>query len=367
MTSLFFYGTLCDPELLEIVLGRKADEIAQASLPDHQVYWAKGESFPMIVAECDAIAHGVLVKDVTQEELDRLDFYEGGFDYKTVELKTQSAGNDTQALVFFPEAGSWETGPKWNLAEWQTKWGRVVRHGAHEVMSYHGKIAPKDIVVMYPAILSRAQSSLNASAEGKSRSTSIDHLEIDAQHTAYAGFFNVEEYFLRFPKFEGGQSDTVKRAVFRMADAVTVLPYDPKQEKVLLIEQFRVGPLARGDHSCWLYEPIAGRIDPAESYEETARREAREEARLEVTQLHEISRSYPSPGSVTEFLVSFLAICDLTDALPGVAGLATEAEDIRSHIFDLNDALEMADTGVIRATPLLASLYWLDRNRNKFA
>ena len=367
MTSLFFYGTLCDPELLEIVLGRKADGVTQASLPDHQVYWANGESFPMIVSEHGATASGVLVKDVTAEELARLDFYEGGFDYKTVELNTQSAGSDTQALVFFPEEGSWEPGQKWDLSEWQTKWGRVVRHGAHEVMSYLGKIAPEDIVEMYPAILTRAQSSLNAAAQGKSGFAISDHLEIDTRRTAYAGFFNVEELFLRFPKFDGGQSETVKRAVFHMADAVTVLPYDPKTGKILLIEQFRIGPMARGDRDCWMYEPIAGRVDPAESYEETARREAREEANLEVKQLYEIARSYPSPGAVSEFLVSYLAICNLTEDVVGVAGLHSEAEDIRSHIFDLNEALEMADTGAIRATPLLASLYWLDRNRHKFS
>jgi ADP-ribose pyrophosphatase len=367
MTSLFFYGTLCDPELLEIVLGRKADGISQASLPNHQVYWAKEEPFPMIVSEDGATAYGVLVKDVTPEELGRLDFYEGGFDYKTVVLNTHSAGTDTQALVFFPVAGSWEVGPKWDLADWQTKWGRVVRRGAHEVMSYQGKVAPSDIVEMYPAILSRAHSRLNASTTSKPSTINANDVQIDAHRTPYAGFFNVEEYDLRFPKFQGGHSETVKRAVFRMADAVTVLPYDPAREKILLIEQFRIGPMARGDHACWIYEPIAGRVDPAESYELTAKREAREEARLEVKQLHEISRSYPSPGSVTEFLVSFLAICDLTDDLLGVAGLESEAEDIRSHIFDLNEVLEMADSGLIRVTPLLASLYWLDRNRGKFA
>ena len=54
-------------------------------------------------------------------------------------------------------------------------------------------------------------------------------------------------------------SDEVNRAVFISGDAVTVLPYDPRRDRVLLIEQFRAGPFARGDDQPWLLEAIAGR------------------------------------------------------------------------------------------------------------
>ncbi|MCB2157335.1 MAG: NUDIX domain-containing protein, partial [Rhodobacteraceae bacterium] len=46
------------------------------------------------------------------------------------------------------------------------------------------------------------------------------------------------------------------------------------RDRVLLIEQFRMGPYARGDAEPWLIEAIAGRVDPGETPEDAARREA---------------------------------------------------------------------------------------------
>ena len=62
----------------------------------------------------------------------------------------------------------------------------------------------------------------------------------------FAGFFAVEEQGLRFRRFDGALSDPVNREAFVSGDAVTVLPYDPVRDRVLLIEQFRVGPHLRG-------------------------------------------------------------------------------------------------------------------------
>lgn len=365
MTSLFFYGTLRDLELLDIVLGRDHARITPATLPGFGVYWAKGNAFPMAVAEQGARAEGVLIEGVSQDELDRLDFYEGGFAYETVEV---DVGGVKSVRVFLPEPGLWEVGAPWSLTDWQAKWGAVVREGAREVMSYFGKLDPARVVEMYPAILTRAQASLNARASSlamPSNTPSRADVKVNARDTRYAGFFNVIETTLEFPTFGGGHSIPVHRAVFQMADAVTVVPYDPVRDRILLIEQFRAAPFERGDPNPWMMEPVAGRVDAAEDYQTAILREAKEEAGLDLRALHEVARQYPSPGAVTEFLVSYVGICDLPDDVVGVGGLETEQEDIRSHVFDLNEALAMADAGAFRVTPLLMTLYWLARHRDR--
>ena len=43
-----------------------------------------------------------------------------------------------------------------------------------------------------------------------------------------------------------------------------MLPYDPATGDVLLVEQFRAGPLLRGAPDAWTLEPVAGIIDPGE-------------------------------------------------------------------------------------------------------
>ena len=372
MTNLFFYGTLCDLELLSLVLGRTSHTVKDAVLPDHAVYWVKDNPFPMILAQHGETAEGVLLEGVTDEELSRLDFYEGGFDYLTQVLSVHANGQIFEAKVFFPENENWTPSTIWKLEDWQAKWGKVARLGAAEVMSYQGKLAPEHIVRIYPAILSRAQARINAREITNVLAHSqpmpdLAQLEQISHQIPYAGFFSVEEYQLRFPQFDGSLSETVHRAIFRMADAVTILPYDPKRNRVMLIEQFRMAPYAMDDPHPWVLEPVAGRVDAGEDYETAAIREMSEEAGIELHALHEIARQYPSPGAVVEFLISYVGICDLPDNETGVSGLESEAEDIRSHIFDLDEALALADTGAMKATPLLMSLYWLDRHRAQFA
>jgi ADP-ribose pyrophosphatase len=119
-------------------------------------------------------------------------------------------------------------------------------------------------------------------------------------------------------RFDGGMSPLITREIFISGDAVTVLPYDPVRDRVLLIEQFRTGALGRGDPLPWQLEAIAGRIDPGEAPEDAARREAVEEAGLMLGRLEPVAEYYPSPGAMTEYIYSYVALCDLPDGVAGV-------------------------------------------------
>ena len=63
------------------------------------------------------------------------------------------------------------------------------------------------------------------------------------------------------------------REVLERGHAVVVLPFDPKRNQVVLIEQFRIGALGVVADP-WLVEPVAGIIEPGEQALEVARREA---------------------------------------------------------------------------------------------
>lgn len=180
---------------------------------------------------------------------------------------------------------------------------------------------------------------------------------------SHAGFFGVDVWTLRHRRFDGGMSQSLVREVFVMGDAVTVLPYDPVRDRVLLIEQMRMGPLGRGDPLPWQLEAIAGRIDPGETPEDAARREAVEEAGLELGRLEKVAEYYPTPGAVTEYLYSYVALCDLPDGVAGVFGAAEEAEDIRGHLLDFDRLVEVMASGEIGNAPLLLTVLWLQRER----
>lgn len=184
-------------------------------------------------------------------------------------------------------------------------------------------------------------------------------VQIVAQTVPYQDFFAVQETHLTHRRFDGTTSAVIKRAAFISGDAVTVLPYDPVRKRVLLVEQFRAGPLARRDAQPWSLEAIAGRIDAGETPEDAARREAAEEAGLTLGPLRQIAAYYPSPGAMNEYLYSFVAICDLPDGIAGIHGLASEAEDIRGHLIGLDHLMDLVRTGEINNAPLILTAQWL--------
>ena len=191
-------------------------------------------------------------------------------------------------------------------------------------------------------------------------------ITLNQSRTVYNGFFSVKEYDLSFTKFDGSKSNVVTRSALISSDAVIVLPYDPKHDRVLLVEQFRAGPFARQDKNPWCLEPIAGLIDPGETAEEACRREAYEEAGLQNLQLELIAGCYPSPGISTEFFHQYIGITSLPETTNLVSGLVSETEDIRSHIYYFSDFLSMIETGRILVGPAILLGLWLAHNRYKF-
>lgn len=209
-------------------------------------------------------------------------------------------------------------------------------------------------------------SRLRASQEPQPRIGPADGAwQLMARDEPYAQYFAVEHLRLRHRLNSGDWSGPIERAVFVSGDATVILPWDPHRDRVLLIDQFRAAPAARGDREPWLYETIAGRVDPGETPEQAARREAIEEAGVDIGRVFVAPAHYPSPGAVCELLYLFVGIADLPDGSAGFGGLETEGEDIRSHLVDRARLMRMVDDGLIRNGPLLLLALWLDRHAER--
>lgn len=363
---VFLYGTLRDPDLLEIVSGaRIATE--RAVLPDHEALAVDGGAYPLIRSEPGRRAEGLLI-DVGGTPLERLDFYETGFGYVRRGVSVEADGGRLDADVWFPPEGLSGEGP-WRLDDWQAQFAPLVRETAREYLRLFGRRAPEEAARHWDAIRPRAFSRLRAkrdpSPTGPGPEMSVKGLHLASDDQPYMAFFALREDRLRFPMFGGGRSEEVTRISFVAADAVTVLPYDPVRDSVLLLRQFRHGPFVRDDANPWTLEPVAGRIDPDETPEETARREMREETGIEVGRLEFMSAYYPSPGAFSEHVVSYLGLADL-DGLDGeVRGLESEAEDIMLHVVGFEDLMGMIASGVANTGTLVLSALWLARERER--
>lgn len=374
MNALFVYGTLRHLPLLEAVLGYPVDATQQqdAVLQDHQVRWAEGQAFPMLVTAPEQQAAGLLLTRLEPQDMARLDYYEGGFGYHLAPVTVQTAQGPYKAQVWFPDAGLWQSGALWDLADWQQRWSAINIAAATEMMDYFGRLQPEAIARMYPMIMARAASRVAAGQAGLPSDPALpqsgftrDDVTADRLDRPYADFFAVEEHHLRFRRFDGAQSPVVKRAVFVAADAAILLPYDPVRDRVLVIEQFRAGPYARGDLAPWPLEPVAGRVDPGETPQDAAMREAQEEAGLIIRHLESVSTNYPSPGSTSEYFHIFVGLCDLPDRSDDLGGVASEDEDIRSHILSYAQFLDLLDRDLLTVGPLILAGHWLARNRTR--
>ncbi|MBL4622765.1 MAG: NUDIX domain-containing protein [Immundisolibacteraceae bacterium] len=188
-----------------------------------------------------------------------------------------------------------------------------------------------------------------------------DDVELIQHDTVFQGYYRMDRYQLRHRQYDGGWSRPITREVLERGHAAAVLPYDPAEDKVILIEQFRAGAYAHGADP-WQIEIIAGIIDPGQTPEQVACREAIEEAGCELTgELIPVMDYYMSPGAVSEYMSVFCGACD-SKLVSGFHGLDDEDEDIRVLAVPLQRALVLLKTGKIRNSPAIIALQWLQLN-----
>ncbi|WP_421998795.1 NUDIX domain-containing protein [Reyranella sp.] len=185
----------------------------------------------------------------------------------------------------------------------------------------------------------------------------VDHV------VAYQGHFRISRYQFRHGLYEGGQSHVIRREVFERGQAAAVLPYDPRRDEVVLIRQFRAGSYVAGRHP-WTWEIVAGIIEDGESPEELVRREAVEEASLELREVIPIHDVILSPGACSEGCTIFLGHVDTANA-GGVFGLESEGEDILVKVVSFAEVRTMLEHGEIDNAIAVIGLQWLALHRDE--
>jgi len=162
------------------------------------------------------------------------------------------------------------------------------------------------------------------------------------------------------------QGDSFHREIEDHGNAVAVLPYDPERRTAVLVRAMRPPVLLTAGEQELLEVP-AGMIED-ESAEETARREALEEAGLRLGALDHVGRVWSTPGVSTERIDLFLAPYGAADRVADGGGLASENEDITVVEMAMAELDAMLAAGAIADLKTMVLLLALkDRRPDLFA
>lgn len=363
MAEVIAYGPLLDPDVLAGLIGHRgaAENAPSAEIGGHVAVEAGDRLLPVLAARAGGATAGRALA-LAPDDLARLDFGLGALGL--VRATPEAARADT----YLPETPPGPAAPPWDAEDWARHRRALLIELIDEIMAFFGTHDPAAVRRLVPTLTARAL----ARVRGAATTTPVERrsglgtpdIQTLSRERPYRAFFAVEEHALRHRRFDGRTSEPIHRAVFVNGDAVTLVPYDPVGDSVLLIEQFRIGPHARRDPVPWCLEAIAGRCDSVEPPETVARREAREEAGLEIGRMERIAGYYSTPGVTSEFITAYAGEARL-DGAGGNFGLAHEHEDIRALVLPLDDALALVESGEANNGPLLISLLWLACHRER--
>ncbi|MDB5690264.1 MAG: hydrolase [Sphingomonas bacterium] len=160
---------------------------------------------------------------------------------------------------------------------------------------------------------------------------------IIADETVYRGWVSLRRMTVQMPD---GRPE--ERHVEDHGSAVAVLPYDPVRRTALLVSMPRAPVLLSGQPD--LLEAIAGRIEDT-TPEDTARREAMEEAGVRLTLLDPVANIWTMPSISTERVQLYLAPFGAGDRIAPGGGAADENEGIVVHELTLERLATLADAG----------------------
>ena len=116
------------------------------------------------------------------------------------------------------------------------------------------------------------------------------------------------KYSLKHRTFSGEWSSVLSREIFERGGVAAVIPFDPIRDEVVLIEQFRPGPMAAGHSNPWTVEIVAGILEEGETPEALAHRETEEETGGTLQALNYVNNFFNVMGKTEKFDITDINI-----------------------------------------------------------
>ena len=184
-------------------------------------------------------------------------------------------------------------------------------------------------------------------------------VQITAEDRVYDGFRDVDIIRYREPD---RPDQEIRREIMRAHDAVAVIAWDPKLERLVLIRQFRVAAHVANGRGMTV-EVVAGLVENGDE-EATVHAELSEEAGLTAMRVTRFAHMLTSPGMVDERISFWFATVDASSLIER-GGLEEETEETFPFTCTLDEALSAIDEGRIENGIAMFALLWFARNFEK--
>jgi nudix-type nucleoside diphosphatase (YffH/AdpP family) len=152
------------------------------------------------------------------------------------------------------------------------------------------------------------------------------------------------------------------RESYDRGNGATILLYNKKKQKVILIKQFRMPTYLNGNSSGMMIETCAGVLDGDDPLT-CVIKETEEEAGYRIKNVKKVFELYMSPGAVTEILHFFIAEYNEKMKVSEGGGLEAEHEDIEVLEIDFDEALRMVKLGIISDAKTVLLLQYAQVNK----
>lgn len=180
------------------------------------------------------------------------------------------------------------------------------------------------------------------------------------------GYFPLERIVYSHKKIDGDWSQNREQEIVHRGDVVTVIPYDPVLNKIVLIKQFRLGAyldtvrLEKDQFTGEIMELVSGSVDQGETIEQAARRELAEETNLTCNELFPLGSILVSPSFSDERMHFMCAKIDSSHFHPQLCGIESDGESILPIIKDCSEVFRMLHSDKLARASTIIALYRLN-------
>ncbi|MBK9737356.1 MAG: NUDIX domain-containing protein [Saprospiraceae bacterium] len=186
-----------------------------------------------------------------------------------------------------------------------------------------------------------------------------ERIKIISKKILYKGWSTLSKYIISYTRTDGRVEEHI-REIYNSGDGAAILLYNPEEQKILLIRQFRLPVLLNGHPSGFILECCAGMLDTLHP-KEAIIKEVAEETGYLIKDATKVYEAFATPGAHMEKIHFYTAAYNKNQKIHEGGGDLSEQEDIEIVEYEYKEILKLLQSGHIIDAKTIILLQWVLR------